>query len=282
METLFSKLRNAGVVPKLSDDKSWRKFLQDYIAKPLNQPWIMMVILILTVVTSVLGAILTWFGAKANPIWWSITPFYFWGIYIIHFVIIAYFTCWALVKQIVVIRALYVLFNSFEIKPKIMHMDGCMGFSSISNYAFKFCVPLILWGCSWAMSLLFMPVTTGKEPTLVPTYLIIGLYPVFVFLFVILPSLAPHHPMKKAREEAIEKIAVQIREWLDNVGTRAADNKTDAIKDLEHKYTIIDENYTTWPFRTRVLRNFCIVAVLPILPTVIQVATDILKSIGLL
>jgi hypothetical protein len=82
--------------------------------------------------------------------------------------------------------------------------------------------------------------------------------------------------MKKARGEALEKIAVQIRELLNDAGDGPAPSTIDKINALERGYSMIHENYTIWPFRTRVLRSFCIAAVLPLLPTVIQWIVDLL------
>ena len=281
VEMLFTRLRSSGVMPGLSDDEPLSDFLRDCLAKPLNCPWTMVVGVLYVVAVVLLVLVPNWFGAKATPIWWSIHPLYFWTGYSAHHMVGGYVLYWGLIRQAVVVRALYILFERSEVRPKLMHPDGCMGLSAVGSYTFLLCTPVILFGLAWAVRVGLMPIATEKGPDLLATCATcvrIGIYPVFVCAFLVVPAIAPHRALRKAREEALEKIAVQIRERLRDADSNPTPSNTEALNALEHRYAMVYENFTTWPFRAHVMRNFCIVAVLPLLPTVVPMVIDLLKS----
>ncbi len=101
-----------------------------------------------------------------------------------------------------------------------------------------------------------------------------ALYPLFIAVFVVVPTLAPHRSMKNARTAALNRLGAQIRELLED--DRNATEQATALKALVHRYELIDNNSSTWPFRTASLRAFFVVALAPLLPPLLTVLLGLL------
>ncbi len=154
-ERLFGSLHS--LVATRPSEKTLMAFLDTHVRQPLSSRWTVVASAAYAAGVVSAGVIPAWRGSPASPVWWGLNPYYFWGVFAVGFVLAGHIVCWGAIRQVVVIRALYAFFSQYDVRPRIMDADGCMGLSAVGDYAFFFCLPIVIAAVALLGALLLPP-----------------------------------------------------------------------------------------------------------------------------
>lgn len=215
------------------------------------------------------------FSFGESAFWWMINPIYFWVIWIPLVFINLYMVAWIIFRQITATVAFNSLFKVFQIKPKLLHPDGCNGFAPIGDYAIRSALIAVFFGF-WLFVFITYPLLFGQPINLkIDTMILFVVYVIAVPSLLLPPVISAHRAMVEAKNTALEDLAGQIRTLLLDTNMEEILSSKDLLLELELRYEIASKEYHTWPFRSLSIKSFGISAVIPIISTAISFLIDL-------
>jgi len=207
-----------------------------------------------------------------RSIWWLVNPAYLgavWSPLVI--VINAYMLVWIVVRQAVAVKSFTDVFEEFKVSPKLFHHDGSNGFAAIGQYALGSGLFAVFFGF-WIFVMTVFPALYGERINAdYITVLLSFFYIVAIPFLLIPPVLGAHAQMGKAKDRALEDVAIQIRVLLSEPYDQTLPVSMAMVELLERKYQLLAREYRTWPFNTQVIRRFSIAAAMPLVATAASV-----------
>jgi hypothetical protein len=263
----FRKLSITGVIDIFEQSTSLDEFVNNKVSVPCNQTHNFLIALSITIVSVIiwLGSITPddpfLYGQSAK--WWSINLVFMWVIWIPLVFINVYMITWMVIRQAIAINALTHLFQSANITLKVMHPDRCNGLASVGDYAMRSASLVVLLGF-WIAFWIISPLLLGLPPLLrFHMVLLLLVYTIAVLALLLPPVWATHLSMSKAKADALESVAVQVRVLLLDTDNEDITASVNLLEDLRKKYQFIEKEYHTWPFRAPAFRRFSIAAIIP-------------------
>ena len=205
-----------------------------------------------------------------STIWWRLNLW----IFILWWLIIStaiYPLLWILFRDIFFLRALVKFYKTFELRPKILHPDGCNGLCGVGDYSIKVTIVIIVLGM-WVAYFIVFPFIVGdpgnnRNNFGLDTGMMLFTYVVLAPLSFWLPVWQTHKAMVLAKEKVLEEVARRIRKILADVDNFTEDKNRD-LHLLYDYYSFIQKYQKTWPFRPVIAGGFNISMLLPFLSTV--------------
>jgi len=276
---MFRELSQNGVLVQKQRGISIDAFLQEQVRSPCNRVRNFATALVVTVISFLLwlpmglpSGLESRYGVAHT--WASINPVYYWLIWVPIVFVGPYMFAWLVIRQAITLRSLARVFDSFELRPKPFHPDRCNGLSSIGDYALRLASIAILFGL-WVAVMVTGPVLAGRPITFDHiTVLILMSYFVVVPVLLIPSVWSAHLAMSRAKAEALEAVAVQMRKVLSQTGTHMIATSGLQAEQLEKKYRLLDREHRNWPFRLPTLARFSLAAALPLFSTVASILLD--------
>lgn len=220
------------------------------------------------------------FRFGASQFWWSINPYYYYGLWFICNFSITYMILWTLVRRFAAWFTTAKLLRTIQIQPVLFHEDGCNGLFPIGKYTFTLTVPLTLGGLWLAVSILY-PAFFGQPMNgKFDTFDIVVAYILLIPTMFVGSAWVPHWEMRRIRRKSLQDVATKIQRLLaqfpaaiDTTLTagnqplsdesRAILHSVDDIKALEHIYDLVEHRQVTWPFRLPSTERFFAITGLP-------------------
>lgn len=255
-------------------------FLQEELSVKMNNRGNLFFPTLLTLLEILLFVYLTIFQTPYAltpfklPTWWIVNPFYYWVIWLPLNAILIYMVTWLVIRQIIIISSISKLSREFEIVPKPFHPDKCNGLGAIGDFTLQSTGLVVIFGI-WLSYNIGYPLLFGGAPSYnsytIPSLM---LYLIAVPVLLIAPTWFVHKAMMKARADALEDVAIQIRSLLKNEKSKHSINFVTEIEQLEKKYRIIEREYRSWPFRPPSLFRFSFTALIPIISSALSLLFD--------
>jgi len=231
------------------------------------------------------AALVTWL-APLNPFfrinvndklaWWAVNPYYYWLVWIPMIGVSLYMIIWIVLRQIHMVRGLSKLYAAYDVVAVPFHPDRCNGFAAVGDYSVRTTLIVILGGF-WLAFMIIQPVFLGETMRIrADLAFLMSLYILTVPALFTIPVWSTHKVMVNAKSLALESVGKQIRQALK--GTKRKNQPTLArIQALRQAFLLVDQEYTTWPFRKLTLGGLGVTAYIPPLVTA---ATAYLSTAG--
>jgi len=196
------------------------------------------------------------------------------------FVVIWFFlTCYILsltvIREIVNIFWLYRLFHEIPIRVQLMHPDRAGGFRFIGQYFSVLTYLVIAIGYGLSIDFFIMPLINGEPIYLGPEVIFAWmLYLILVPTSFITPLWSIHQAMKQKKATVLKIISDQfnhgVNETLSSLnGDEGTISKNlEKTKELQKIYSLIEDQYPTWPLSLHQRRNLSISALIPIITSI--------------
>lgn len=230
-------------------------------------------------------SLVIWLSAVYSPnnpfyfgetiLWFLLNPIYFWVLWIPLVFVNVYILSWIIIRQTVATIAYTRLFRTFQIRPKLLHPDGCNGFASIGDYAIRSALIAVFLGF-WLFVFTTYPMLFGQPINFkTDTALMFIVYIVAVPSLLLPPVLGAHNAMIEAKNKALGDLADQIRTLVSESNIDRVLTSRDLLIELERRYEFARKEYRTWPFRPLAIKSFGISAITPLVSTGISYLIDL-------
>lgn len=217
------------------------------------------------------------FNFGYRQFWFTLSPFYFWGIFVPLNLGPAYMIMWTIIRRFLALVTINKMMTSFDIRPVLLHPDGCNGLQPIGTYILQI-TPLVTAASIWEFVALALPVFLGQSVNLKPdTILYIMVWVFFIPVVLILPAWSTHVAMRQLKWDALLNVARDVQNVLSGIGVTGgstASAQTASLALLEptlKTYQLLLEKQRTWPFKLPVLQRSIITAVIPVASTLLSI-----------
>lgn len=210
-----------------------------------------------------------------TTLWFLLNPIYFWLLWIPLVFVNVYILCWIIIRQTVATIAYTHLFRTFQIRPKLLHPDGCNGFAPIGDYAIRSALIAVFLGF-WLFVFTTYPMLFGQPINFkIDTIMLFIVYIVAVPSLLLPPVLGAHNAMVEDKNTVLEDLADQIRTLISESNVDRALTSKDLLIELQRRYEFVRKEYRTWPFRPLAIKSFGISAITPLVSTGISYLIDL-------
>ena len=177
------------------------------------------------------------------------------------------------------------LFSHVDVQPVPLHPDRCGGLSSISQYSVNVAYVIGAFGLVISSATVY----ELRQGTLLAAYPVlagIAAYVVFAPLYFFWPLGTAHRAMRDAKDDELLQLARQFDAVYDQVKQGIADQgdgykgAIKRLKQLKKLYAIADA-FPVWPFDTRSLRRFFTVVTTPLIPALVSLGVEVVRSLFL-
>lgn len=279
--SLFASLVKREIVR--GEEEDIEEFLRRHLYTPANDKRN------LYVVIGGIAVSLLLFGISIPPddpflwgyptIWWRVNKIVF-AIWLLNGAILMYPVWWVVLRDIYFLRALRMFYRKFELRPKILHPDGCNGLCEIGNYAMKVTGIVIVIG-GWVAYLIIFPFWAGKpgwntNNIGADTIAMMVAYLILAPLSFGSPIWETHKAMADAKKKKLQEIAERIRQIIErrNITVQTEEE----LRLLYERYSFLEKNCKTWPLKMAVISKFSFSALLPLLSTFFSVWAEWSRS----
>jgi hypothetical protein len=200
------------------------------------------------------------------------TPFWLLNFYTVAF---------ATYNVVITVITLRRLFQTLSIRILPLHPDKCGGVVSISQYTVKVAYGIASAGLVISAATVFA-LQTGTLSKAYPIILGIVAYLVLAPLLFFWPLGTAHTAMREAKDAELLQLAQRFDDVYNQLNTASQDQTAfePALKKLENLKRLygIAQEFPVWPFNIGNLRRFFAVVTAPLVPALISIVIDLLKS----
>jgi hypothetical protein len=215
---MFQQLTSNGIIGAGKSNESLSEFLARE-SLVFNRRRYLLFVAIVTIATAAIWVVgvtssRNTFKFGFSQFWWSANPIYFWAVWLPLAFVILYMLLWIVIRRALAVRAINRVFDAFLIEPKLFHPDRANGFGPIGQYTAQISLLVVVAGI-WVFLTIAYPMFFGQPANVksdVLLYLLI--YAIGVPIALVWPAWESHGVMKKARSQALESLAGQIRALL--------------------------------------------------------------------
>lgn len=283
---LFNNLEKSGAVKISQEDRN-------LIFSAYRKPWRKLLSLIISVIGNVQLFVLMssvdktgfndgWINSSS---WLSLRLTHaflsFIGSYMIWMLVFGFFLNIWLIQKIL---------ESKVLKLNPFYPDRCGGMVALSDYSLKTAYLSVLYAVMIGL-FAYQQITQNLSYKGfsayfgIPVYILISLFCFFA------PLLTAHERMKAAKNEALKIIAIQFQDDYAqaqnglNENAESIKKRIEKMQELKSFCKLTDE-FPTWPFDTRNLRQYMLTIVTPLIPPLVGVlqklGAEFLKDLGIL
>lgn len=287
MQRTYQDLLRHGIFPEPGQDTRVKELIEKSMSG-WKSTWIFVIVVALTCLEMA-----QWVATQRQPddsfrfgathFWWSIDPYYYYGLWFIANFSLTYMILWTLVRRFAAWFTTAKLLRAIQIQPVLFHEDGCNGLSPIGKYTFTLTLPLTLGGLWLAVSILYPAFFGQSLNSKFDTFDIVIAYLVLIPTMFVGSTWIPHWEMRRLRNKRLQDVAVKIQRLLSQfptgsdltftdltAGNQASSHEPSAmlhsieeIKALEHIHDVIERRQVTWPFRLPSTERFFAITGLP-------------------
>jgi hypothetical protein len=278
IEPLFRKLRESTV---FTDESSFNKEVQDLQLRLRSKVALGASVSVAAIVTLLLiGTFLDWYPwargvgylNHSTILPWLAAPVWFLTTYTFSF---------SLFNIAVTIAALRRLFKDQSIQISPWHPDKCGGLKSISQYSLTLGYPIAVIGAMFSI-VTIVEMQAGVFTTSYLNWIAIVSYIILAPVVFFLPLKTPHEAMREAKESSLMFLAKQFDDEYSMISGDEdgieLEAKVKKIEQLRRLYEITEE-FPIWPFDVTNLRRFFAVTGAAIIPALISLALDLVRSL---
>ena len=187
----------------------------------------------------------------------------------------------AIFNIVLTVMTLRRLFHAQGIRILPLHPDKCGGLVSISQYSLKIAYGIASAGLVISGATLFA-LQTGILNRSYPIILGIVAYIVLSPILFFWPLGTAHTAMREAKDSQLLQLARRFDEAYVRLNIESYDDAAveQGLKKLENlkKLYVIAEDFPVWPFDITNLRRFFAVVTAPLVPALVSIVIDSLKS----
>lgn len=279
---MFAKFIKNNLI-KSRETKKYNLFLQNTVDKIFNK-------LFYTILTTLFITIVAYFWIQgigegsSDPFghgvglkWWYVNRYYFYLIWLPLGLINYYMIGLIVVRQLCFSICIAKLYKEIHVELILFHPDRCNGLEFIGDFTIKIS-GLIIFFAFIVLFFIAYPQLFGQKANF-DVVMTLSL----IFYTILLPTLpamsiwSTHVLMVKTRNEILEKNANKLHKLLSSCNDASISNaEFSQIDFLEKRFSLLEREYKTWPFRPLITAQYIFTAITPLVGTGISYLMDIL------
>lgn len=187
------------------------------------------------------------------------------------------------IRQIIIVFGVSSVLRDFEVTVKPFDPDEVGGLASIGDYIKTSILFVIGIG---TLAALFAVEVAVAGSHILERFDVLGLFLIYLVLAplsLILPTVQARNAMLRARQKALEPIAMQIQETMQKarsmirseVSTGEITELNQRLVELQKHYELVLHGFPTTPMTIRSLRSFSLTAFLPVVSGIISIVLQL-------